>query len=573
MSPVSSRLRFAPHVWAVVLVALLLGPALLPGYVLSYDMVWVPHLAMRPDFLGLGSALPRAVPSDAVVAVLGEGLPEMLLQKLVLVVPLLAGAVGMLRFVGPALTARLVVVTLAVWNPFVAERLAIGHWTMLVGYGVLPWLVLDGTRVRETGRLPRRLLLLLPLGSLSASAGLVSAAALLVPAADLRHRAGALRTLGVAALVLVANGPWLAAGLAHSGSAELHGATAPFALHAEGSLPAPLAALSLGGIWNALVVPLSRQGPLSWIYLALLLVLAGLGARDWWSSRRGAPPPRLLALWGLGMLVACFTWAAPGAVGWLAAHVPGGGLIRDGARSLALCLPAWAALPSFGAARLAALLGGREAAMRAFMGAACVALPVALLYDAAWGLQGALRPVDYPASWAAARRVVSGRPGDVLLLPFTPYRAPAWNHARPVLDPLGRYLRPDFVMNDALLVDGRWLRADDPRVQRVEQALAAPGPAVCASRLRGVGVRWVAVERDAAGRVPAVAGPVVLRSADLEVRALHGRIGSYGRVGGAPRAVLLVAWVLYGALLLVGSCACLASGVAVVGSRLRRDRS
>src|SRR4029453_11632920 len=66
-----SRLaRFVVPVWAVALAVLMLGPALGPGYLLSYDMVWVPDLALRSDFLGLGSALPRAVPSDAVVAAL-----------------------------------------------------------------------------------------------------------------------------------------------------------------------------------------------------------------------------------------------------------------------------------------------------------------------------------------------------------------------------------------------------------------------------------------------------------------------------------------------------------------------
>ena len=54
---------------------LLLGPGLAPGLVLSYDMVWVPDLALRHDFLGVASCLPRAVPSDAVVAVLDEILP------------------------------------------------------------------------------------------------------------------------------------------------------------------------------------------------------------------------------------------------------------------------------------------------------------------------------------------------------------------------------------------------------------------------------------------------------------------------------------------------------------------
>ena len=38
------------------------------GFVLSYDMVFVPRLDLTRDALGLGSALPRAVPVDAVAA-------------------------------------------------------------------------------------------------------------------------------------------------------------------------------------------------------------------------------------------------------------------------------------------------------------------------------------------------------------------------------------------------------------------------------------------------------------------------------------------------------------------------
>ena len=78
----------------VVLAVLVLGPALGRGYVLTYDMVWVPDLALRSDFLGLGTALPRAVPSDAVVAVLDAVVPGMLLQKLVLLGALVLGGLG-----------------------------------------------------------------------------------------------------------------------------------------------------------------------------------------------------------------------------------------------------------------------------------------------------------------------------------------------------------------------------------------------------------------------------------------------------------------------------------------------
>ena len=156
--------RYAPAVWALVLALVMLGPALAPGYLLTYDMVWVPDLALRGDFLGLGTALPRAVPSDAVVAVLDELVPGMALQKLVLVGALLLGGLGAARLAGPSTLVRLVAVSVSMWSPFVVERLWIGHWPVLLCWAVLPWLVVEGVRFRHEGRLGARLPLLLLLG-------------------------------------------------------------------------------------------------------------------------------------------------------------------------------------------------------------------------------------------------------------------------------------------------------------------------------------------------------------------------------------------------------------------------
>ena len=119
-------------------------------------MVWVPDLALRPDLLGLGSGLPRAVPSDAVVAVLDEVVPGMLLQKLVLVAALAAGGVGAARLLdrdgGPAgLVVRLVAVSVYGWNALVAERLLMGAWPVLVGYAVLPWLLVPAAPLAGRG--------------------------------------------------------------------------------------------------------------------------------------------------------------------------------------------------------------------------------------------------------------------------------------------------------------------------------------------------------------------------------------------------------------------------------------
>ncbi len=547
----TGRLRFLPLVWAVVLASLLLGPALGPGYVLTYDLVWVPHLDLRGDFLGFATALPRAVPSDAVVAVLDDVVPAQLLEKLALFVPLVLAGVGAARLVGGSTTARLTAVTLAVWNPFTAERLGIGHWTVLVGYGMVPWLVLAGRTTRRTGRVPAVAWALVAIGSLSASAGLVSAVTLLVTGwTSSRDR---LRTnLVLVGCAVAGNAPWLLAGLLHAGSATGSGASV-FALHGEGGLPAPLAALGMGGIWNSEVVPTSRTTFVSWIGLALLVVLAVAGWRRWVARPDSG---RLVALWLTGFGVALLTWLLPTPVDWFAGHVPGGGLLRDGTRTLALCLPAYACLPAVGVEVLAGRLSHGETEVRRLVAVAGALLPVILLYDAAWGLSGALRPVDFPAAWADARSAVDFGGGDLLVLPEGTYRAPAWNHGRTVLDPMGRYLPPDYVADDDLMVDGTTVRGEDPRVAEVRAALGLPTPEARTQALLMLGVQNVAIERDVRGpRPPSLASGSLASHPDLEVYRLSGSAVPRD-VATWRKAAMGIAWVVYlGALLggLVGA--------------------
>ena len=45
---------------------------------------------------------------------------------------------------------QFVAATLAVWNPYVAERLLQGHWSLLVGYGCLPWVAATVLRMRTS---------------------------------------------------------------------------------------------------------------------------------------------------------------------------------------------------------------------------------------------------------------------------------------------------------------------------------------------------------------------------------------------------------------------------------------
>ena len=364
------------------------------------------------------------------------------------------------------------------------------------------------------------------------------------------------RWLVLVALVAAANAPWLVAGALHAGSAftDPLGARV-FALADEGSVPGPLAALGLGGIWNSEVVPGSRTGVLGWVSLVLLLLLVGVGLRRWREAAGGRDVTAYAVCWGVGWSLAVLTGASPGVTGWGGEHLPGGGLVRDGARLLALCAPLLAAVVGHGAARVSAALP-RAARPTAVL--ALLLLPVAVLPDVALGWSGRLTATAYPADYTAAREATraqsaAGARGDVLLLPLSSYRQPAWNDGHKVLDPVGRFLTPDYVAADDLFVSGRRVVGEDTRVRAVAAALGA-GDAQARSRaLADLGVGFVVTEKDvgrASDDVPDVAGTLVHDGPDLRVR----RLGAV-RERATPLSwtvAVVVAWAAFGGLFLVG---------------------
>lgn len=538
-----------PAAWALVLAVLMLGPAMGPGYVLSYDMVWVPDLALSRDALGLGSALPRAVPSDAVVAALDEAVGGMVLQKLVLLLPLVAAGAGCARLAGGSTAAQLTATSVAVWNPFVVERLVIGHWPVLIGYGVLPWLLIAGSRWRSEGTLPAALPVLLLLGSLSPTTGLASCVALAASATGRSWSQGR----RVALLVVAANSPWLVSGLLHAGSATSSDAGGVFAAGPEGLLPAPLAALTLGGIWNVEVIPDSRMGVRAILFTGLVLLLALLGAVAARRRRLSDVPISTLAVcWAVGYLVAVLGWAVPDAVGWVAAHVPGGGLVRDGSRLLALAAPLTAVLCAGGAERVLAWMP--DPFTRVVVAASLALSPVALMPDAGMAAGGRLDPVHYPQAYGELRARVADAPqGDVVLLPFESYRAPEWNDDyRPVLAPLGRYLGRTVVTDDRLVVDGEVVAGEDPRAAKVRAALGQPSHALRADGLRAAGVGLVLTELLEGHPAPALESRVVWRGDGLVLSTLGGDVSGF-EPPGTWLGAMAAAWTTWlGLLLLAG---------------------
>lgn len=139
---------------------LVTAPLLAPGYLLLRDAVSTPRSYPTASALGLGDAAPRAVPQDALLAVLSAFVDGGLLVKTILVVALWAAGYGAAMLARELLRAslgpQLVAATVALWNPYVAERLLQGHWSLLAGYAALPWTALAAYRLRSSATAKRR---------------------------------------------------------------------------------------------------------------------------------------------------------------------------------------------------------------------------------------------------------------------------------------------------------------------------------------------------------------------------------------------------------------------------------
>ena len=522
---------------------LMLGPAFWgSGFLLRFDMVFTPHLALSPATLGVDGSVPRAVPNDIVVALLDLALPGWATQRLVLIGAFIAMGAAFDRvrpFDGQSFSplARAAGAAAACWNPWIAERLLIGHWGYLWGYAGLLWVLAaylpagcgrSQRRAHTPGALPREdhpgsvhsrsarsrpaelpaacssaarhhewmprtacvgLLLASLSGSTGAVLALVAFVVMALGRSTLRH------VVLVCLLWLALNAVWwwpFLTSTAHS--ADAWGVQA-FAAKAESPLGPLASVLGGGGIWHAASVPLERTSALVVALSAVATILATLALKDARASLL-AMLGAVLAVWGSSPLANWLTWVV--------LHVPGGGLLRDGHKFSALTL----GVAAFG---VTAVIGRATApqdratlwrsvgVMPRWLPALALVVPLTLLPSMLWGKLGDLTSHRYPASVTSAAEWLNAHsePDErTAVLPWTLYRRYAWNNDVTVLDPWPRLLDDPVVLNDDLPLQRGAVRGENPIAARLSSAASSGRADVLARALAESGVRFVVVQKD-----------------------------------------------------------------------------
>jgi hypothetical protein len=511
--------RLKPYLlpaWSVLLALIVLLPVLAPGYVLHVDMVFVPHQTLLPWNFGIGAGLPRAVPQDAIVSFIAGPIPGEIVQKAVLFGALVLAGVGAGRLAGDGLRVQLAAASVYLWSAYTASRLLMGHWGLLWAVGLLPWVILAARRARERGQW-LDLALLCGVAALVPSGGLLTAAVAIPLGIGFRSvLTWVQRGLFVGSVLLV-NAPWWLAGL-RSTSATVSDplGLVVFGARADGVGGVLASVLAGGGVWNIQATLGSRSTWFPFMGLLVLLLLAGAGWSQW--ARRARPEAIVLGL--LGMAGVGWAWISGVAddQGWaqqIVSALPGGGLLRDGQKWTAWWVLLLAVCAPWGLQRL---LARAEDSLRLVLAGALAVLPLAMMPDLAAGGFGRLNPTEYPRTWDTLRERLAQAPetGDVLSLPWAPFRRYEWNRSQVVLDPLPRYLTRTVVWNDRLPVTwkGRVIEVggDDPRAAAISRVIASGQP--LPPTLAKLGIGWIVVQRDQ----PAVTRPVDLRGAEVMSR-------------------------------------------------------
>nr|WP_246124258.1 hypothetical protein [Nocardia bhagyanarayanae] len=368
--------------FCAVLVGVMMGPLFGPGYLLLRDAVSTPRSYLTESALGLGDSAPRAVPQDALLATVSPLVDGGLVVKAILVLALWAagyGAAVLVReLLRAPLPAQLVAVTVALWNPYVAERLLQGHWSLIAGYAALPWTALAAYRLRLAAQHPggRWRPDAATVGAWAGLAGCFAAAGL-TPTGALLAGVTALVTvhrrhlLGTLVLLVAASAPWLTAtALSGAGAEPSDPAGIPaFAARAEPGLGTLGSLAGLGGIWNGEAVPDSRTTPLALLATVLLLAIVVTGLRAVATAETGGPESLRIRRALLALAAAAVVLPALAATGWgmaamewLVVNVPGAGLLRDTQKYVALAVPAYALCAAAGCTALTALLRRTESA-------------------------------------------------------------------------------------------------------------------------------------------------------------------------------------------------------------------
>lgn len=500
--------------WPYMLVSLaVLGPLLLPGYVLTMDMVFVPHPPIPAE-------VNASFPFYALLHYLSYVVPGDVLQKILLLATLLLAGIGMHRMLAslPGLRlSRIAVVAASLFymlNPFVYERLMMGQFAVVAGYALLPFFVVALRRFLQdpTWRhtwLLAALILVVSIVSIHTLVPLAVIGMLFVAARRRHWRAFGLKLAMGLLVVLGVSSYWIIPTI-------IGGNTVAAALTSESSQAFAtqgglFSLLRLQGFWaeyRGLFVMPEALTPLPgvWQTLIWIALLAGF-VRAWrrWRS--------VAIIYGAMIVIGCFV-ALTGL----------GDIYREPHKIMALTALGMSVLIAIGADAWRERGNLKRPSLAPVRGVVICLAPLLVGLGMFWGFSGQLSARVYPPEWYALNERMKSLPDDkpAIFVPWHLYQRYSFS-PRIVANPAATFFegRKVIVSNDPEFEGVKPLQKDE--LTSSVGRLLAEKPRGIAEELHRLGVGYIIVARE-----PGFEDYEFLRSAEGTSEIFHsGRVVLY----------------------------------------------
>jgi len=458
---------------------LILWQMLLPGYVLTLDMVFGPEMKVAVSADGFHNFLPIAY----LINFLSILIPGWLIQKIILLV--LFFSLGYLSFkflpVGENKVVRMFSALIYLVNPFVYSRFLAGHWTHLMAYALLPVFVHFLFKFTQSPSFKIGLKLFFSVFLISLFSLHFFTMAVLIMTVwfigcfikYLVNKNFVLIKLTLknllfgGALFLIAGSYWLIPAMIHGQFFERifdikHWQA--FAAGNHGEISTSLNVLSLNGFWGE-GQPWSKQfvWPQDYIVFWIAFVLIGLliliGAIHGFKNKKTRPV--IIFFFTLGFFAFVFSTGVGETIFknfnlWLYKNISFWGGFRDSQKFTGFLALSYAVLSGFGVNAIIDFLNKKKKDLTNNLNLLIFLIPILFGFLMLGGFQKQIKSVWYPEVWNQARNIIQADDSDykVLFLPWHGYLSLNFNKNLLVANPARRFFGEKAVFSRSVEIEG-----------------------------------------------------------------------------------------------------------------------
>ena len=516
--PFLKKYRYSCTALAATLVVL--GPMLLPGYILSLDLVFTPsfHFSYTPgDFI---NSLPLWYLLQGLYAVF----PGWVVEKLLLVSLVFTLCYCSLRFlpVPKRFSVQLFASLLYTANLFVYGRMLGGQWAVLFAYALLPLvlcLALSWTAsptykksVGLAGALALVCIFSLQvfiMGVLMAAGWALCTVGYRKPSVTTRTKLYASAGVFLGALI-VCTSYWTIPAMHRSAPIE-SAFTAEhwtaFAASGNGHVAVLLNIAALGGFWDegdswANYFAWPQQHALFWISCAGLAALVCMGIYSMWRQGSCRLSIFLILLGALAYILSTGAAATPLQAFniFLYSHAPFWSGFRDSQKFVALLALVYATVAGWGFEAVVSVVRAEKPRMAPYIAALLFCIPIFFGMFVWFGFARELPAVQYPPSWSRAKAELQAHPeAKALILPWQGYFSLGFDRNLIVANPAEQFFGPQAVLSQNVRLGQVYDQSSDPAYLALDHAVRHNNPAsgqTMAEFLQGQGVRYVIYFQD-----------------------------------------------------------------------------